>query len=321
MKKIIAAMLILTVCVTTAFAADFTPGEEIRIDENDPLVWGSQTLEHEISTTYYSIAGQSWQTGRDLVSSVTVDNEENVFVIKLKPDYQSTRDKTLEGTVKVRDKKNGRFLTMTINCTIGYEQGTIDIGSDGDIADLIVEDDTVYTVTAADKGYPYGTLMFQADIADVSVRVYDKEKLFLGYDRSPDREILLANSENDAIMEFLRFEGRPTFSGNATLSFYGFEKGHYVYEIKNGKLTNTGAKWDDDTDSYVIKTRTLGHYVVSDAPLRSANGNTDNSGGNNNSNNDSNPETGANDVAGVAMALAVVSIVSAAAISLKKDKE
>lgn len=317
MKKIIAVMLMMTLFVTTAFAADFTPGEQIKIDENDTGVWGDQTLDYEISTTYYSIAGITWDKGKELVSSVNIDNDENVFVINLRQDYQSKKDKTLRGTIKVRDKKNGRFLTMNINCQIGYTQGTIDIGPDGSIATLIVDPETVYTVTASDKSYPYGTLMFQADEADVSVRVYDKEVFFLGYNREPNRQILMANSESDAVMEFLNFEANPTFSGTATVHFYGLEDDTHIYEIKNDRLIKSGAKWDEESDSFILKTRTLGSYVISDMTLRGASSNTDND----DTDNDGavNPDTGANDIAGIAAALAAVSLISAAAIGLKKS--
>ena len=58
----------------------------------------------------------------------------------------------------------------------------------------------------------------------------------------------------------------------------------------------------------VLKTRTLGSYVFSDKALSVA---ATTPGTNN-------PDTGANDVVGVATALAAVALVSAAAVSLKK---
>lgn len=310
-------MLILTLCVTTASAAIHVPGQEIIFADDSPE-WGTTIPDNELSTTYYSIAGQSWTSGKELVSSVRIDNDDNTIVLKLKPDYTNTKEKALKGTIKVRDKKKGRFLEITVNTTVGYNQGTIDIESDGNIPTLTVDPETVYTVVASDKGYPYGTLMFQADVADVTVRVYDKEKFYLGYNREPHKETLLANAESDAVIEFLNFEGTPTFSGTATVNFYGFENNYHIYELKNGKLTKAATKWDNDTDSFVLKTRTLGHYVISDKTLRSATGTTDNNVPNEKPDG-VNPDTGANDVAGIAMALAVVSLVSAAAISLKKD--
>ena len=71
-------------------------------------------------------------------------------------------------------------------------------------------------------------------------------------------------------------------------------------------------KWDEDEGCYILKTRTLGNYVFSDValPLDVANNTTDTPV--------TNPDTGANDVVGIATALAAVALVSAAAVSLKK---
>ena len=71
-------------------------------------------------------------------------------------------------------------------------------------------------------------------------------------------------------------------------------------------------KWDEDEGCYILKTRTLGNYVFSDValPLDAVDNTTDTPV--------TNPDTGANDVVGIATALAAVALVSAAAVSLKK---
>ena len=86
---------------------------------------------------------------------------------------------------------------------------------------------------------------------------------------------------------------------------------------------DSGAKWDSEQDSYVLKTTTLGSYVISDKSLKSAGGSTvddneENSASGSVGGDASNPETGANDVVGVAAALAVVSLASATALAAGK---
>ena len=78
--------------------------------------------------------------------------------------------------------------------------------------------------------------------------------------------------------------------------------------MKDGKLVNVNAKWDDDEGCFILKTRTLGGYVFSDKKLNVAAADASTN----------NPDTGANDVVGIATALAAVALVSAAAVSLKK---
>ena len=135
---------------------------------------------------------------------------------------------------------------------------------------------------------------------------------------------VIANSDSDATMDFLNFEGTPTFNSTATLSFYGADEDSFIYEIKNGKLVKSDAEWSEDNGAWELKTRTLGSYVISDKALKSPSGSTSDNGGSNSGSGSgsngsvSNPDTGANDVVGLAAALAAAALVSAAAVSLKK---
>ena len=72
-------------------------------------------------------------------------------------------------------------------------------------------------------------------------------------------------------------------------------------------------KWDDDEGCYILKTRILGDYVFSDVKL-DISADVADAG----DTTPTNPDTGANDVVGIATALAAVALVSAAAVSLKK---
>ncbi len=173
-------------------------------------------------------------------------------------------------------------------------------------------------------GEKQGVLEFTAadGDTDIEVRVYDGNKLYLYNDVAADTDILKKYADADADITFLNFPGSPTFDATATVRFYK-EEGTYIYQNVEGNLTpitarNAGAagqtagnvKWDEDEGAYVLKTRTLGKYVFSDKPLK-VTATTDTPETNN-------PDTGANDVVGVATALAAVALVSAAAVSLKK---
>ena len=322
MKRVLSIATLIAIfaltLITPAFAADFYPGSEIRFSAYSNE-WGEDKPTNELSSTYYSIAGQDWSAGKELVSSVRIDNEENEVVVSLRPDYQNTKPKKLYGRIKVRDKKQGKFLNLAINCEVGYNTATIDIEGDGNIASMTVEPNTIYTVTASDEGYPYGTLMFNADIADISVRVYDKEKYFLEHDLKPNRDILIANADRDANMEFLNFKAKPSFTGLATISFFGVEPNYNLYSVHNGKLTKLSTSWDKDTECLVHKTRTLGSYVISDKPLLSS-GSSNNQGNNGSVTkpNEVNPPTGAHNAVGIASVIALVTGISACAVITKK---
>lgn len=323
MKKILASLMAVAMLATTAMAADFTPGQKVEIDELSPG-WSGVAPDKELHTDNYSITEIRWDEGRTLVESVKIDNDSGKLVVTLKKDYASTKDKTIKGTVKLREKGASKYFTVAVSGTVGYQQDEIMIDADGYIGNFIPQNDVLYTVKT-NGSIPYGTLEFSANWAEISVRVYEKEKYYLGYNVEPNREVLLANADTEAEMSFLNFEGTPTFNSTANVNFYDTDENSIIYEIKNGRLVKSAARWDTESGSWLLKTKVLGSYVISDKELKSPAGtassgssSTGSSNSNSNNGNISNPSTGASDFVGVAAALVVVSLTSAAALSLKK---
>lgn len=323
MKKILASLMAVAMLATTALAADFTPGQKIELDELAPG-WSGNAPDKELHSDNYSITEIRWEEGRSMVESVKIDNDSNKLVVTLKKDYSSTKDKTIQGTVKLREKGASKYFTIAISGTVGYQQDDIVIDADGYINNFTPSNDVLYTVKT-NGNIPYGNLEFSADWAEVSVRVYEKEKYYLGYNLEPNREVLLANADTDAEMSFLTFAGTPSFNSTATVNFFDTDENSIVYEIKNGRLVKSAARWDSDSGSWLLKTKVLGSYVISNKELKSPVGtpasgssSTGSSNSNTNNGNVSNPSTGASDVVGVVSALAVASLASVAALSIKK---
>ncbi len=316
MKRVFAFIMAAVMLTVMAVAADFNPGTKIRFNGNEDRWEGDLKA---INTDNYSVSSVKWEQGRDLVSSVTIDNDDEVLVVALKHDYKSTKEKTLEGTIKLREKGKSRYATLSINCTIGYDVMELTIDANGDVDVPTIDSGTLYRIK--DEGQGYGTLSFSAGDTDISVRVYDDEVYYLAHNNDAIKSVLTANNDSDATIDFLTFPGAPTFNATATVNFYGVEEDQFIYELKNGRLNRSAAKWSEENGSWELKTRTLGSYVISDKALKSPTGTSSGSSGGsvNNDTGTNNPSTGANDVTGVATALALISLASAAAISLKKD--
>lgn len=167
-------------------------------------------------------------------------------------------------------------------------------------------DDQIY----GENGAPYGDLEFSTDDdnTDVSVRVYDGDKAFLGYNYDVDKEILLANADLEADISALTFDARPSFNSTATVYFYQVDEDGVVYDnLGGGKIAKSKAVWSEGDGCWVLKTRTLGSYIFSDKALTSVEKDSDKS---------ENPETGRPAIPG--MALAVVGLVSLGALTLRK---
>ena len=209
-------------------------------------------------------------------------------------------------------------MTVEISGTVGYGlyknafiiEDTDEVRCDGDIDAVISDSKNFYEVVKTDDGPAYGELEFTTNNPDVDVvvRVYDGDKLYLYNDTKADKDILKAYADSDADLSFLNFPGDTTFNSTATLYMY-MDEDSFVYELKNGKLVESNAKWSEDDGCFVLKARTLGNYVFSDVELDVTEDVDDTV---------SNPDTGANDVVGIAAALGAVALVSAAAVSLKK---
>ena len=343
MKKVLALVLAVMMLATVAFAADvYNPGEDtitasggtrvpgakikigqvgIRdwLDSNPGIVEGLASSDVKaVNSTNYSVTSLKYGEGKALVESVKFSDADDQLVIKLKQDYTMTTPKTLKMTFTLKGKKvgkNERFkdIPVELEYTVGYKLNESDLqlaGNDKVDKPSTFRDDTLYKVTKADGVKDeYGTLEFtSADPdTDIEVRVYKNDKLYLASDVDADSDILKKYADNDADITFLNFPGEPTFNATATVYFYKDEDS-FVYALKDGKLTTVNAKWSDDDGAFVLKTRTLGSYVFSDKKLSVA-ATTPGS---------ENPDTGANDVVGIAAALAAVALVSAAAVSLKK---
>lgn len=125
-------------------------------------------------------------------------------------------------------------------------------------------------------------------------------RFFYDYDEDADTDILKAYP--DAEMSFVNIytNGFPTAMD---LEVYADED-EYVYAVKDGKLVASGLKWDEDAYAYTGKIRSSASYVISDIELDTTAVDTDGDGETDDNTTD-NPDTGANDVVGVATALAV----------------
>lgn len=177
------------------------------------------------------------------------------------------------------------------------------------------------------------TLWFGDAKTDVRFEVNAKgqKEMFLRY--NDDEVEALTEKYPDATLEFHTFEcnnksfkrvGKLYIPADEIELKDGKMGAPYLYEIVNGKITAVEAKYDSYDEEFVISTNKLGSYVVSDTKLKTASTDDKDDDGDDNKTNGTgtsgtgNPDTGANDIVGVAVALAVVSVAAISAASFKK---
>ena len=177
-----------------------------------------------------------------------------------------TKDIDLVGDISIgRTKTSAKGNEVTLGVTLT----NTDNANKGDYTD---REDDVYiepgeraVVSFADDASDEFTVEF-GDDAYFVFNARGQGKLNLAYNTKYDREF--AYDYDDANIDFINFEGEPTTNRTGTLYIYADEDS-YIYEVtsKGAKKIN-GAYYDDDEEAWVIRTRNLTSYAISDKKLK-----------------------------------------------------
>ena len=171
-----------------------------------------------------------------------------------------------------------------------------------------------------------GTAVFDfEDEAYVTVKMISEEKVVLNLSVAYDKAIDKEYNEYDADLSFYNFKGtKDAFTKTAELLIPAKEA-TYIYEIVDGELVEVEAEYVEEYKlegtnrkyaGWLIETKELGYYVVADEELVVAEEEVEAKP--EVEADKANPETGAADFVGAAVAMAVVSVAAAGALALKK---
>ena len=177
-----------------------------------------------------------------------------------------TKDIDLVGDISIgRTKTSAKGNEVTLGVTLT----NTDNANKGDYTD---REDDVYiepgeraVVSFADDASDE----FEVEFGDDARFVFNARgqgKLNLAYNTKYNKDF--AYDYDDANIDFINFEGEPTTNRTGTLYIYADEDS-YIYEVtsKGAKKIN-GAYYDDDEEAWVIRTRNLTSYAISDKKLK-----------------------------------------------------
>lgn len=217
-------------------------------------------------------------------------------------DSATTKDIDVVGKVSVGTSKSSAEKDQEVS--VDFTLTNANTNNPGNYTD---REDDVYiepgeraVVSFADDASDEFTVEF-GDDARFVFNARGQSKLNLAYNTKYNKDF--AYDYDDANIDFLTFEGEPTTNRTGTLYIYADEDS-YIYEVtsKGAKKIN-GAYYDDDEGAWVIRTRNLTSYAISDKKLKTVdqmnNGSSSSSGSNSGSNSGSgsnngkpNPDTG-----------------------------
>lgn len=217
-------------------------------------------------------------------------------------DSVTTKDIDVVGSISVGTTKSNADKWPSLS--MGVTLTNTDNANKGDYTD---REDDVYiepgeraVVSFADDASDEFTVEF-GDDAYFVFNARGQGKLNLAYNTKYNKDF--AYDYDDANIDFINFEGEPTTNRTGTLYIYADEDS-YIYEVtsKGAKKIN-GAYYDDDEEAWVIRTRNLTSYAISDKKLKTVdqmnNGSSSSSGskpgsnsGSGSNNGKPNPDTG-----------------------------
>lgn len=213
-----------------------------------------------------------WETGKQYVAKTSIIKKKTnhdttnlaekyaYFVaLETKP-TGSTTDKELIGEIRLRRSGTDSFdLTLNVGMELGY--------SKAEQESVIGTKEQMFEVGAGFAGVSDDVLEFEADdYSRFEVNTIGQGKLVLSMDTEYDSKI--ANAFPSANINFWNGNyGSFNRIGKLYLN-NGSETKGYVYAIgKDGKLSTPKHTYDTYEDAYVIDTRVLGRYMVSDKKL------------------------------------------------------
>lgn len=237
--------------------------------------------------------------------------------LKLKENYTLVDGKDLQAKLthsyKIGGKGNALKDEYRYYGKIANDKDTVSIvtyatSKEAKENDMItVLDNTVYV---AEDQSGYFTFGDSKRLIQVLAKATKNQKMFLYFNENVIAEVADKYDDIDAQIAYYNLPAKPEFSKDAVVTIdCDFVGKPYIYEYNNGKLTKIDAKWDNANGTFTFNTKVLTSYVVSDKELVT--------GTDDGTTTPNNPDTGANDFVGLAVALAVVSI---AGIAVAKRK-
>ena len=215
---------------------------------------------------------KSWDIGGSLVDDVEIvkkrftpsdaytASERYIYFLAItmkEKTSASTHD--LSGTVKLSKSGSNGFdeIRVDVNLEVGYASPTDD--------NMIPETPAVFKEGDGFSGDSDETFYFEADdYSWFEVSTNGQGKILLGMGTEFGEDI--ASKYPEANLDFWNGNG-ASFNKIGELHLYA-EPGSYLYQINsNGKLIRPAYSYDRSEECFVIKTRTLGRYVISDVKL------------------------------------------------------
>ena len=246
---------------------DKEQGKEHQIDESEKNTIAAYTDKDDVKLPK---AFATWDEGKaDLeVRKVKFDNGDYRYaVVVTMPETDGNKVLDLAGTISIGTSKSAaeKYSYSKFDLVVSYAPNGVDKNEPINVEKYdggVLTDDI--GIVKFDKEAGEIDIEFGDDTALFTVDVTGQGNLNLAWNVDFNKEF--AGMYDYANIDFVNFEGKPSFNKTGTLYIYADEDS-FIYEVTEDGAKAIKAEWDEDYEAWTFKTRTLKSYAISDVEL------------------------------------------------------
>ena len=246
---------------------DKEQGKEHQIDEREKNTIAAYTDKDDVKLPK---AFATWDEGKaDLeVRKVKFDNGDYRYaVVVTMPETDGNKVLDLAGTISIGSSKSTaeKYSYSKFDLVVSYAPNGVDKNEPINVEKYdggVLTDDI--GIVKFDKEAGEIDIEFGDDTALFTVDVTGQGNLNLAWNVDFNKEF--AGMYDYANIDFVNFEGKPSFNKTGTLYIYADEDS-FIYEVTEDGAKAIKAEWDEDYEAWTFKTRKLGAYAISDVEL------------------------------------------------------
>ena len=246
---------------------DKEQGKEHQIDEREKNTIAAYTDKDDVKLPK---AFATWDEGKaDLeVRKVKFDNGDYRYaVVVTMPETDGNKVLDLAGTISIGTSKSTaeKYSYSKFDLVVSYAPNGVDKNEPINVEKYdggVLTDDI--GIVKFDKEAGEIDIEFGDDTALFTVDVTGQGNLNLAWNVDFNKEF--AGMYDYANIDFVNFEGKPSFNKTGTLYIYADEDS-FIYEVTEDGAKAIKAEWDEDYEAWTFKTRTLKSYAISDVEL------------------------------------------------------
>lgn len=241
-----------------------------KYDKADQVMWYTKDVDYK-----KPVIKSDWKVGEADVTVELVKYDDSVGLNGLSSD-----EYIWSAIITLPENKGSKAVDLAGTIKAGSNSTSAKKGEEMDINLTYQPDHTDANITNEFKGGELasgstGIVKFDQsegeididfeDVATFTVDVSSQGKLNMEWNDDFDTDF--GKKYDYANLEFIKFEGKPSFNKTGTLYIYAEDKNTFVYEATEDGAKAVDAKWNEDYEAWEIKTRKLTSYVLSDVEL------------------------------------------------------